>query len=88
MIENVTNSSKIFLHYLSARGMRAILVGTILSILASLLLQLIQKEGLDSLAVWELQQACRARGMRAIGVSEERLRLQLDHWLELHLKVS
>lgn len=41
---------------------------------------------MDSLAVWELQQACRARGMRAYGLSEERLRLQLTQWLELSLK--
>lgn len=48
--------------------------------------QIIEREGLDSLAVWELQQACRARGMRAYGLSEERLRLQLTQWLELSLK--
>ncbi|XP_045614434.2 mitochondrial proton/calcium exchanger protein isoform X2 [Procambarus clarkii] len=48
--------------------------------------KIIEHEGLDSLAVWELQQACRARGMRAYGLSEERLRLQLTQWLELSLK--
>ncbi|XP_050716554.1 mitochondrial proton/calcium exchanger protein-like isoform X3 [Eriocheir sinensis] len=48
--------------------------------------KIIEREGLDSLAVWELQQACRARGMRAYGLSEERLRLQLTQWLELSLK--
>lgn len=35
--------------------------------------------------MWELQQACRARGMRAYGLSEERLRLQLHQWLDLSL---
>uniref|UniRef100_A0A0P4WD41 Mitochondrial proton/calcium exchanger protein n=1 Tax=Scylla olivacea TaxID=85551 RepID=A0A0P4WD41_SCYOL len=48
--------------------------------------KIIEREGLDSLAVWELQQACRARGMRAYGLSEERLRLQLTQWLELSLQ--
>lgn len=36
--------------------------------------------------MWELQQACRARGMRAYGLSEERMRVQLTQWLELSLK--
>lgn len=33
----------------------------------------------------ELQQACRDRGMRALGVSEPRLRNQLEQWLDLHI---
>lgn len=41
------------------------------------LLQLIAEEGVDSLNVKELQAACRARGMRALGVTEDRLRSQL-----------
>ena len=41
-------------------------------------LQLIRKEGIDSLSVNELQQACRARGMRAIGLPEERIKAQLE----------
>ncbi|KAK2489928.1 hypothetical protein MC885_021418, partial [Smutsia gigantea] len=40
-------------------------------------LQLIAAEGVDSLNVKELQSACRARGMRALGVTEDRLRDQL-----------
>lgn len=40
---------------------------------------------MDSLSVADLQAACRARGMRALGVSEERLRSQLKQWLELSL---
>ena len=48
--------------------------------------QLIEKEGIDSLAVWELQEACRQRGMRALGVSVPRLKSQLEQWLDLHLK--
>lgn len=48
--------------------------------------KMIQKEGVDSLTIWELQAACRARGMRALGVPEERLKFQLEQWLELHLK--
>ncbi|KAG8321010.1 letm1 and EF-hand domain-containing protein 1, mitochondrial [Homalodisca vitripennis] len=45
----------------------------------------IKKEGVDSLTQSELQQACRARGMRALGMSEERLRAQLTQWLDLSL---
>lgn len=48
--------------------------------------KMIQKESVDSLTTWELQAACRARGMRALGVPEERLKFQLEQWLELHLK--
>ncbi|XP_069488237.1 mitochondrial proton/calcium exchanger protein [Ambystoma mexicanum] len=47
--------------------------------------KLIAEEGVDTLSVKELQAACRARGMRALGVTEERLREQLKQWLELHL---
>ncbi|CAD5222190.1 unnamed protein product [Bursaphelenchus xylophilus] len=39
--------------------------------------------GVDALSIPDLQQACRQRGMRAIGVSEDRLRSQLRQWLEL-----
>ncbi|TRZ01080.1 hypothetical protein DNTS_002695, partial [Danionella cerebrum] len=46
---------------------------------------LIAEEGVDSLNANELQAACRVRGMRALGVTEERLREQLKQWLELHL---
>lgn len=51
--------------------------------------KLIEKEGVDSLTSSELQQACRARGMRAYGLSEERLKIQLTDWLilSLHEKV-
>jgi hypothetical protein len=47
--------------------------------------KLILKEGVDSLTVWELQQACKARGMKAFGVSEDRMRQNLSEWLELSL---
>lgn len=47
--------------------------------------KVIQKEGIDSLTVSELQSACRARGMRALGVSEIRLKSQLLQWLDLSL---
>lgn len=47
--------------------------------------QLIKKEGIDSMAVWELQDACRARGMRSLGMPEQRLKFQLSEWLDLHL---
>ncbi|CAF1087287.1 unnamed protein product [Adineta ricciae] len=47
--------------------------------------KLIQAEGVDNLTVEELQAACRERGMRSLGVSVERLRSQLQQWLDLHL---
>lgn len=47
--------------------------------------QMIKKEGIECLTVPELQSACRARGMRALGIPEERLRFQLQQWLELSL---
>jgi LETM1 and EF-hand domain-containing protein 1 len=47
--------------------------------------KVIVKEGLETLTIDELQSACRDRGMRAIGVSETRLRKQLEQWLDLHL---
>ncbi|XP_007909369.2 LETM1 domain-containing protein LETM2, mitochondrial isoform X1 [Callorhinchus milii] len=48
--------------------------------------QMIAKEGTEGLTVTELQIACRARGMRSLGVTEQQLREQLNQWLELHLK--
>lgn len=52
--------------------------------------QLIEKEGVDTLNRTELQQACRARGMRAYGLPENRLKEQMSQWLDLSLnkKVS
>ncbi|KAI3385559.1 hypothetical protein SNEBB_008539 [Seison nebaliae] len=47
--------------------------------------QLIKKEGLNNMTVNEVQQACRQRGMRYLGLSEDRLRHQLSDWLDLHL---
>ncbi|XP_044756508.1 mitochondrial proton/calcium exchanger protein [Coccinella septempunctata] len=47
--------------------------------------KMIQKEGIDALTLAEVQQACRSRGMRAYGLSEERLRSQLSQWLDLSL---
>lgn len=47
--------------------------------------KMIAKEGVTSLNFSELQQACGARGMRAYGVSEERLRKELRNWLDLSL---
>ncbi|ODM90404.1 LETM1 and EF-hand domain-containing protein 1, mitochondrial [Orchesella cincta] len=45
----------------------------------------IQKEGLNALDLRELQNACKARGIRCVGVPEDRLRRQLDQWLTLSL---
>lgn len=46
---------------------------------------MIKNETIESLTVPELQAACRARGMRALGVPVERLQAQLQQWLELSL---
>lgn len=47
--------------------------------------RVIQKEGIESLTLSELQSACRARGMRAYGLSENRLKFQLQEWINLSL---
>nr|XP_012141729.1 PREDICTED: LETM1 and EF-hand domain-containing protein anon-60Da, mitochondrial isoform X2 [Megachile rotundata] len=47
--------------------------------------KLIEKEGIDSLTRSELQQACRARGMRAYGLPDSKLKEQLSQWLDLSL---
>ncbi|KAM4837092.1 LETM1 domain-containing protein LETM2, mitochondrial isoform 1-T2 [Thomomys bottae] len=48
--------------------------------------EMIAKEGVKDLSVSELQAACRARGMRSLGLTEEQLRQQFTEWLDLHLK--
>ncbi|SPP73356.1 mitochondrial proton/calcium exchanger protein [Drosophila guanche] len=47
--------------------------------------RVIVREGVDTLDLIELQQACKARGMRAYGLTEERLRSQLKEWIDLSL---
>lgn len=47
--------------------------------------RMIQKEGIDSLVLSELQSACRARGMRAYGMSKDKLKIQLQEWINLSL---
>ncbi|XP_073812492.1 leucine zipper and EF-hand containing transmembrane protein 1 [Musca autumnalis] len=47
--------------------------------------RVISREGVNSLVLWELQQACKARGMRAYGLTEERMRTQLQEWIDLSL---
>lgn len=44
---------------------------------------LIAREGIESMSVTELQVACKDRGMRAIGITKEKLRQQLNQWIEL-----
>ena len=46
---------------------------------------LILKEGIETMSVSALQDACRARGMRAAGISEEGLRERLSQWIKLHI---
>ncbi|KAH9286567.1 LETM1 and EF-hand domain-containing protein 1, mitochondrial [Echinococcus granulosus] len=48
--------------------------------------KLIAKEGVDQIPSWELQSLSRSRGMRSLGLTEGRLRSQLNQWLELHLE--
>uniref|UniRef100_A0A8C8ZS92 Leucine zipper and EF-hand containing transmembrane protein 2 n=1 Tax=Prolemur simus TaxID=1328070 RepID=A0A8C8ZS92_PROSS len=43
-------------------------------------------QGVKTLSVSELQAACRARGMRSLGLTEEQLQQQLTEWQDLHLK--
>ncbi|EEB13424.1 leucine zipper-EF-hand-containing transmembrane protein 1, putative [Pediculus humanus corporis] len=45
--------------------------------------KMIVKEGIESLTVQELQTACQARAMRAYGVSADKLKTQLNQWLDL-----
>jgi LETM1 and EF-hand domain-containing protein 1 len=47
--------------------------------------RVIQNEGIDSLTIQELSNACAARGIRTIGTSPARLRDELAQWLDLHL---
>eukprot|EP00092_Neocalanus_flemingeri_P029121 GFUD01031609.1.p1 GENE.GFUD01031609.1~~GFUD01031609.1.p1 ORF type:complete len:978 (+),score=383.40 GFUD01031609.1:80-3013(+) len=44
---------------------------------------IIAKEGMDHMTVGELQNACKDRGMRAIGITQEKLIKQLKQWIEL-----
>uniref|UniRef100_T1IV40 Letm1 RBD domain-containing protein n=1 Tax=Strigamia maritima TaxID=126957 RepID=T1IV40_STRMM len=48
--------------------------------------RMIYKEGADKLTTWELQQALKTRGIRAIGYSDTEMRSQLNNWLDLSLK--
>lgn len=50
--------------------------------------RMIIKEGIDKLNEKELQSACRDRGMRAMGLSIDKLRHQLQQWLDLHIKLN
>jgi len=44
---------------------------------------IIAKEGIEQLTVTELQNACKDRGMRALGMTKEKLVQQLKQWIEL-----
>ena len=44
---------------------------------------LISREGIENLSVQELQMACKERGMRALGLTQEKLVTQLKQWIEL-----
>jgi LETM1 and EF-hand domain-containing protein 1 len=48
--------------------------------------KVIQNEGIESLTIQELQNACASRGIRAMGTSPGRLRDELQQWLDLHLE--
>ncbi|KAI8638311.1 LETM1-like protein-domain-containing protein [Parasitella parasitica] len=47
--------------------------------------KVIQTEGIESLTIQELQNACASRGIRSVGTSPGRLRDELAQWLELHI---
>lgn len=44
---------------------------------------IIAKEGVEQMTVGELQVACKERGMRALGITQEKLIKQLKQWIEL-----
>jgi LETM1 and EF-hand domain-containing protein 1 len=44
---------------------------------------IIVKEGVEQMTVGELQVACKERGMRALGITQEKLIKQLKQWIEL-----
>jgi len=44
---------------------------------------IIAKEGVENMTVAELQLACKERGMRALGITQEKLVKQLKQWIEL-----
>jgi len=44
---------------------------------------IIAKEGVEQMTVGELQVACKERGMRALGITKEKLIQQLKQWIEL-----
>ncbi|XP_056888032.1 LETM1 domain-containing protein LETM2, mitochondrial [Takifugu flavidus] len=48
--------------------------------------EMIAAEGVAAMSVSELQAACRTRGMRSLGLTTDQLRLQMQQWLDLHLK--
>lgn len=48
--------------------------------------KVIQNEGIESLTIQELQNACASRGIRSVGTSPGRLRDELAQWLDLHLE--
>ncbi|XP_070689934.1 LETM1 domain-containing protein LETM2, mitochondrial [Pempheris klunzingeri] len=48
--------------------------------------EMIAAEGVPAMSVSELQAACRSRGMRSLGLTTDQLRLQMQQWLDLHLK--
>lgn len=45
----------------------------------------IHREGVGSLNITELQQACKSRGMRAYGMTPSNMRQQLQNWIDLSL---
>ena len=44
---------------------------------------IVMEGGVEALSFERLAEACRERGMRVYGMSEARLRAQLQQWLEL-----
>ncbi|ORX86643.1 LETM1-domain-containing protein [Basidiobolus meristosporus CBS 931.73] len=48
--------------------------------------RMIYAEGVFTLTNEELQAACLARGIRTLGLSPERMRYELNQWLDLHLR--
>ena len=47
---------------------------------------MIDSEGIDSLTLSELVAACQVRGIRTIDAHPDRLRYELQQWLDLNIK--
>ena len=50
--------------------------------------RVIRREGVEHMTLLEMQQACKERGMRALGLTKEQLEKQIKGWLDLSLNAK